>query len=154
MPPEISVRKDPPRRWAGVRRTVRAPEIGAFCSEVLPRIARQLEAHGVPMHGPPVIVYHAHDEAAGAFDMTAGFFVPADATVEGLDVGEIGPGSAAWTTHRGPYHLLGDAHGAIRDWTDSHGWRPRGPCFDVYVDDPGAVAETELRTEVVWPVWR
>ena len=154
MLPEIALRKEPPRRWAGVRRTVRAPEIGAFCSEVLPRIARQLDAHAVPRLGPAVIVYHAHDEAAGAFDLTAGYFVPDAAAIDGLDVGTIGPGEAAYAVHRGPYQRLGDAHSALRDWTESRGWRPRGPCFDVYVDDPGAVPEAALRTEVVWPVWR
>jgi effector-binding domain-containing protein len=57
-------------------------------------------------------------------------------------------GMVATTTHLGPYHRLGEAHDAIRQWCADHGHALAGPSWEVYGhwrDDP-----TQLRTDVFW----
>jgi hypothetical protein len=41
-------------------------------------------------------------------------------------------GNVATTTHFGPYHLLGAAHQAIRDWCGKQGHTLAGPNWEVY----------------------
>ena len=41
-------------------------------------------------------------------------------------------GTAATTTHFGPYQLLGNAHRAIREWCKTNGHRMAGPNWEVY----------------------
>ena len=42
------------------------------------------------------------------------------------------PGLVATTTHFGPYHLLNDAHDAIRRWCAASGHELAGPNWEVY----------------------
>src|SRR5262249_29793272 len=62
------------------------------------------------------------------------------------------PGTAATTTHFGPYNLLPEAHDAIRDWCKNHGYALAGPNWDIYghwlhewCDDP-----SKIRTDVFY----
>src|SRR5438477_5752607 len=41
-------------------------------------------------------------------------------------------GTAATTTHFGPYNRLHEAHQAIRDWCANHGHSPAGPNWEIY----------------------
>ena len=41
-------------------------------------------------------------------------------------------GTAAWTTHVGPYGGLGGAHDAVRKWCADHGHRLAGPSWEIY----------------------
>jgi effector-binding domain-containing protein len=57
-------------------------------------------------------------------------------------------GLVATTTHIGPYHRLGEAHDAVRQWCAEHGHTLAGPSWEVYghwTDDPA-----QLRTDVYW----
>jgi effector-binding domain-containing protein len=57
-------------------------------------------------------------------------------------------GRVATTAHIGPYHLLGDAHSAVKKWCSANGHKLAGPSWEIYghwTDDP-----TKLRTDVYW----
>ena len=57
-------------------------------------------------------------------------------------------GTAATTTHVGPYDRLGDAHSAIHQWCEHNNRRPAGPNWEVYGhwnDDPA-----KLTTDVFY----
>jgi effector-binding domain-containing protein len=57
-------------------------------------------------------------------------------------------GLAATAAHWGPYHLLGDAHSAVKKWCSDNGHLLAGPSWEVYGhwnDDPA-----KLRTDVYW----
>lgn len=41
-------------------------------------------------------------------------------------------GSAAWTTHYGPYSGLGAAHKAVREWCEANHQRLAGPNWEIY----------------------
>ena len=57
-------------------------------------------------------------------------------------------GMAATAVHMGPYHLLGEAHNAVKAWCKDHGHAVTGCCWEVYghwTDDP-----TSLRTDIFY----
>ncbi|HEY1602848.1 MAG TPA: GyrI-like domain-containing protein [Pirellulales bacterium] len=57
-------------------------------------------------------------------------------------------GRVASTVHIGPYHLLGNAHAAIRKWCRDNGQRSCGPNWEIYGhwnDDPA-----QVRTDVFY----
>jgi hypothetical protein len=58
-------------------------------------------------------------------------------------------GTVAHTTHVGPYHQLGDAHAAIRDWCRQNGKRFTGVSWEVYDSDRSRAPEG-LRTDVYY----
>jgi effector-binding domain-containing protein len=65
-----------------------------------------------------------------------------------VDCSSTPAGTVATTVHFGPYHLLGEAHAAIRTWCADHGHAPAGPNWEVYghwIDDPA-----QLRTDVYY----
>ena len=41
-------------------------------------------------------------------------------------------GLSACTVHFGPYGLLGQAHKAVHDWCTENGYKPHGPCWEIY----------------------
>jgi len=57
-------------------------------------------------------------------------------------------GLVATTSHLGPYHLLGEAHMAIRNWCAEQGHVLAGPNWEIYghwSDDPA-----QLQTDVFY----
>jgi effector-binding domain-containing protein len=57
-------------------------------------------------------------------------------------------GRVLTTIHMGPYHRLGEAHQAIRDWSARHQHALAGPNWEIYdhwTDDP-----SKLRTDVFY----
>jgi effector-binding domain-containing protein len=41
-------------------------------------------------------------------------------------------GAVAWTTHLGPYHGLGAAHDAVRQWCEANQHTLAGPSWEIY----------------------
>ena len=57
-------------------------------------------------------------------------------------------GPAMKAVHVGPYAQIGDSHKALWAHMEGAGLKPQMPVWEIYVDDPGEVAEAELRTEI------
>ncbi|MHA7873500.1 MAG: GyrI-like domain-containing protein, partial [Hyphococcus sp.] len=51
-------------------------------------------------------------------------------------------------THVGPYAALNQSHRALWDYGDNEGFNNAMPVWEIYVDDPAATPEAELRTEI------
>jgi AraC family transcriptional regulator len=127
--------------------------IGPACSDILPRVAEWLVAKGISPASPPIVLYHAFDPKTGEFDAEPGFFVAAPVRGEGeITGGETAGGEALITLHVGPYATLGEtwekvfAHAAaIRRPVSKSSW-------EVYLNTPGDVPPSDLRTEIYVPV--
>ena len=99
--------------------------------------------------GAPVSIYHTYSPDSMTFQ--AGFIVtPADAEKASGDVkaGMIPPGKTLAFTHVGPYARLRDSYGEMMEYVEAEGLTLAAPTWEVYVDDPSAVPEDKLRTEV------
>ena len=67
---------------------------------------------------------------------------------------EMPAGDYAITRHRGSYHELGQAYrGLFLSWLPRSGRYPAdAPVVERYLDSPGEVSETELRTDLLLPL--
>ena len=62
-------------------------------------------------------------------------------------------GRVAVTSFFGPYNELVKAHAAMDVWFERNGVERNGPCWEVYVTDPGQVKNAEeWKTQVIYPI--
>jgi effector-binding domain-containing protein len=93
------------------------------------------------------------DDQAGTFDTEPAVFVATSIEGEGdIHVGETAGGEALVTTHIGPYATLGQSWGAILGYAAQLKRQVSGSPWEVYLDDPQAVAAESLRTELYVPL--
>ena len=61
-------------------------------------------------------------------------------------------GAVAMATHFGPYHRLGEAHQAIRQWCAQHGYTLAGPNWEIYGHwiDEWNKDPSKIRTDVFY----
>lgn len=134
-------------------------DLGRLFGEHLPNVAHGIADRGGEIAGPPYGRYHAW--GPDAVDVEIG--VPVAAPIGDLrplaecEPGEIGAsglpgGEAAVTVHRGSYDGLREAYDRLHEWINAQGRDEGSGPWESYVDDPGEVADDELRTEVVWPL--
>lgn len=124
-------------------------EISAAMGEAFGAVMAAMQRDGIAPAGPPLAVYHDYDPALMRF--RAGVFVSeSDAARAGAGVtaDHTPDGKALHFMHVGPYATLREDYDEMMRWTASRGLTLCAPTWEVYVDDPGAVPEAELRTEV------
>ncbi len=158
---EAEIRELIPQPTAAVRITQPISElnIGSMFDEHLPNIAHRLADMGIEPAGPPYGRYHEFGpervdvEIGIPVRAPASFLRPlAEAEPGELGSSELPGGAAAVTVHRGSYDGLKDAYGALHDWIHAQG-HAEGPApWESYVDDPSEVDESDLKTEVCWPL--
>jgi effector-binding domain-containing protein len=121
-------------------------EVGAFLATAFERVLAALAHAAVAVDGKPFARY---DMVEGGFRVEAGFPCPADLDLDG-DVHTITlpSGTAAMTTHVGPYAGVASAYAAIEQWFAASGHRPTGSPWETYLDGPEV---PEPRTTVTWP---
>lgn len=61
---------------------------------------------------------------------------------------QIPAGDAMTATHVGSYSNMNETHGAMWKYMEAEGIKGTMPVWEIYVDDPGEVAEENLRTEI------
>jgi effector-binding domain-containing protein len=106
---------------------------------------------GAQWAGPPFVLYP--EDCGDEFEMVICMpVVPGAAGGEGVELEEIPGGLVATTTHVGPYREVGKAYTAMQKWMTDNGRRPAGMVREVYLNDPGDVPESDLLTEIDWPV--
>jgi effector-binding domain-containing protein len=144
--------KDLPAQMAlTVRKRVTMATIGPAMGEAFGAIMAHAEAGGAQYAGPPFALYPG--EMGDEFDVVLCMPVAPGATAgPGVDLEEVPGGTVACTMHRGPYSGVGAAYGAVQTWMAANGRQPGGPPREVYLNEPGAVPESELLTEIDWPI--
>ncbi|MGB3684643.1 MAG: MerR family transcriptional regulator [Ornithinimicrobium sp.] len=60
--------------------------------------------------------------------------------------------SAASVIHQGSYEDMGRAYASVSRWIHERGHRIAGSPREVYLNSPDEVAESELRTEILFPI--
>jgi effector-binding domain-containing protein len=62
----------------------------------------------------------------------------------------IPAGRQASCVYKGPYLQIGPAYEALTKWIGENGYVPTGICYEFYLNEPGAVPESELLTKIVF----
>lgn len=101
--------------------------------------------------GAPFTLYHNMD--MDALDIEIGMPVSRPLTGQGeVKAGELPGGKWATCLHVGPYMEVGPAYDALTEWVKTEGYVPTGIAIEFYLNDPGETPESELQTEVVFPL--
>ena len=131
---------------AVLSRTCSMDELGPFLADAFDTVLGALARAAVPVDGKPFARY---DMVDGGFSVEAGFPCPPNLDLDG-DVHTITlpGGTAALTTHIGPYAGVAAAYQAIEEWFTTSGHRPTGAPWETYLDGPEV---PEPRTTVTWP---
>jgi effector-binding domain-containing protein len=103
--------------------------------------------------GPPFTVFHAFPDAdqLGEVSMCIPVACPV-AETDGITNVEVPAGAVASVVHRGSYSDMGPTYASIGVWIQEHGHNITGPSREVYLNNPGVVAEADLLTEIQWPI--
>lgn len=93
------------------------------------------------------------DVAEEKLQYEIGFAFVGDAVQEGkIGIKEIPEHTVLAAMHKGPYTEVGPVIHAVADYAVENGYDIVGPVTEVYLNDPMEVPESELLTEVQFPV--
>lgn len=124
------------------------------------RVLEFLEANNSGPVGAPFTLFDAPPEADADGDIAmavpvAGLLADLD-TEEmkkaGVEVIELPGGAVASIMHKGSYAEMGDTYASIGMWVHQHGHSQVGPGREIYMNNPADVPESELLTEIQWPI--
>ena len=145
---DIEVVDLPERPVVAVRGHVDPAGIPAFLGAAFGEIAALVEQQpGAAISGPPFARYETG--TASGWDVQAGFPCAGSPRPGGrVEAGSLPAGPAARTLHVGTYETVPAAYAAVYAWLTEHGYRPSGPPWESYLDEPNVAAP---RTEVYVP---
>ena len=151
MEHEIQVREIPAQLALTVHARVSLATIPQGMGEAFGAIMAHARAGGGEFAGAPFCLF---PEAPGEdFGIVVCMPVAPGATAgEGVELEEVPGGSMATTVHKGPYAAMEETYRAMEVWIAANGKRPDGPPREVYLNDAMTVPESELLTEIDWPV--
>ncbi len=154
MPYDITTTTLEPLVVVSTRKHCSLDEVGAGIGAGFGEVMSVVAATGATPAGPPMVLYHdvIDGEQAGEIEVAvpvADRVTPPEGGPVSCRVVDGGP--AATTTHRGPYSDVESAYHVLADWIAEHGHAPLLPTRELYLNDPGEVAEGDQLTEVQWP---
>jgi effector-binding domain-containing protein len=110
---------------------------------------------GVKMAGPPFAVYYSSPEemARGEIQFEVGIAFVGEAQEEGLIQMKIFPAQNVLSAiHKGPYNQIAPVYAALMEYATKNGYEVIGPPMELWLTNPMEMAESELLTEVRFPV--
>ena len=152
MNQEFGTKQIEAQQYAGIRNTVTIDKIGEVIGSMFGEVFGHIQQNGQRPAGKPFALYHSMD--GDSVDLECG--IPVNTPVPGTNrvrAGELPAGTVATVTHVGPYDNLPQTWSALTDWMSSQGLEPAGAPWEVYVTDPGEVADqSKWRTDIYFPV--
>lgn len=136
------------QRTLVVRGTVGAQDIPDFMGRAFARVAEVARQDGIALVGLPFGRFRPSGD--GRLDLEAGFPVAGVVLGQGdVKASHLPGGPVLRTTHLGDYSGTPGAHEALHEFAASHGLRPAGDAWEVYLSEPDV---PEPKTLVVLPV--
>ena len=109
---------------------------------------------GQPPAGMPLALYYGGEDF-DPNDFETELCVPVAALPESrgeVVARELAGGSMASTIYKGPYDKMEYVYALLGSWVLDNGYAVCGPVREIYMNDPSQVPESELLTEVQYPV--
>jgi len=110
---------------------------------------------GVKTEGPPFAVYYSSpdDMARGEMQFEVGIAFVGKAQEEGnIRIKTFPAQNVLSAIHKGPYNQIAPVYAALMEYATNNGYEVIGPPMELWLTNPMEVAESELLTEVRFPV--
>jgi effector-binding domain-containing protein len=151
MEHDIRIKEVPAQLALTVHARVSPATIPQGMGEAFGAIMAHVQAGGGTYAGPPFCLYPEHP--GDDFEIVVCMPVaPGARAGEAVALEEIAGGTMATTVHKGPYSTMEGTYRALQEWMAASGRRSAGPPREIYLNDPGSAGESELLTEIDWPV--
>ena len=119
------------------------------------RILNFIDAQGLQEAGAPMLISRALHGNEMRFDAAIpirGVSATTPTEAEGVRRGQSYAGKAVKARHRGPYRDLVQTHRKITAYLAAHGIERNGDAWESFVNDPTTVEESEILTDVYYPI--
>lgn len=119
------------------------------------QILNFIDDHALQEAGAPISIARSFDGSEMRFDAAIPVRGITEATPQdaaGVRIGKSYGGAVIRVRHVGPYRNLIQTHREITAYLAAHGIERDGDAWESYVSDPAKVAESEILTELYYPI--
>jgi effector-binding domain-containing protein len=118
-----------------------------------PRLMGYIAQQGKQIAGAPYCLYTNASEDYTTFDVELGIPVSEAVSASGdIFMSQTYDGKALVGTHKGSYKDLEKTYCALMDYAKEHLIVISNDCYDYYLNNPADTPESELLTQVVFPI--
>ncbi len=129
--------------------------IGDDMRRLLGQLMGWVEQEGLQMTGPPFAVYYSmpEDMAKGHMQFEVGVPISGRAQeTDDIKIKTFPAQNVLSAIHKGPYNQISSVYAALTEYITNNGYEVIGPPMELWLNNPMEVAESELLTEVRFPV--
>lgn len=129
--------------------------IGDDIGQLLAEVIQWVMKGGLQMAGPPFAVYYSspEDMARGEMQFDVGIPFIGEAQDEGkIQIKTFPAHEALSAIHKGPYSQIAPVYGALMEFAAQNDYEVTGVPMELYLTNPMEVSESDLLTEVRFPV--
>jgi len=129
--------------------------IGDDMGRLLGELMEWVMKGGLQMVGPPFAVYYSSPEEMARGEMQFEVGIPVVGEAQGDDNIQIKTFPAQnvlSAIHKGPYSQIAPVYAALMEYATKNDYDVTGAPMELYLTNPMEVAESELLTEVRFPV--
>ena len=128
-------------------------EISVVATEGLQKVFGFLAQQGEEIVGAPYLAYSNGSADFTQFDVELGIPVSKEIAVGGeFIMSKNCEGKAIAATHKGPYKDVEAAYVALMEYMAEHKLESTGVYYDYYLNNPADTPESDLLTQVVFPI--
>ena len=129
--------------------------IGEDMGRLIGELMEWVTKEGLQVAGPPFAVYYSSPEemARGEMQFEVGIAFIGEAQEGGnIHIKTFPAQNVLSTIHKGPYNQIASVYAALMEYATKNGYEVIGPPMELWLTNPMEVAESELLTEVRFPV--
>ena len=128
-------------------------EISVLASEGLQKVFEFLARQGMEIAGAPYLAYSNGNADFTQFDVELGIPVQKEIAVGGeFFMSKTCGGKAVTAMHKGAYKDVEIAYTALMEYMAENKLESTGVYYDYYLNNPADTPESELLTQVVFPI--
>ena len=128
-------------------------EISVVATEGLQKVFGFLAEQGVEIADAPYLAYSNSNEDFTQFDVEIGIPVAGEVAVSGeFIMSKTCEGKVITAMHKGAYKDVDAVYGALMCYMAENNMESTGIYYDYYISDPADTPESELLTQVVFPI--
>jgi effector-binding domain-containing protein len=123
-------------------------DLPSVIPQLIGKVATYFKELGKQQTEPPFVAYYNED--ADNLDVQIGWITTERLAGKGEIVsGTIGGGKAVSVMYTGEYRNLWEAHDSAHKFIAAKSYGHAQQAYEIYIDDPASVPESQLKTQVV-----